>query len=82
MFICFLYILCCKRHLSRAHGDCVDSDLANNVASEPVANVGASVSQPVNVDPPMTVTAHIPIEKRQILDLCSSIIARASLRSS
>lgn len=54
----------CKRHLSRAHGDCVDSDIASNVESEPVANVEASVSQPVNVDPPMTVTTHIPVEKR------------------
>ncbi len=54
----------------------VDSDLISNVEYEPAPNVGASVSQPVNVDPPVTVTAHIPIEKRKILDMCSSVIAQ------
>lgn len=28
------------------------------------------------MDPPATVTTHIPIEKRQIQDMCSSVIAQ------
>lgn len=48
--------------------------MSSNVESRPEANVGASVSQ--QVDPPITVTSHIPIEKRQILDTCSSVIAQ------
>lgn len=65
-----------KRHLSRAHGDCIDSDPVSNLEFEPGINVGASVSQPVNVDPPMTVNTHIPMKKREILDMCSSVIAQ------
>lgn len=64
-----------SRHLSRAHEDRVDPDPVANFEFEP-ANVGASVSQPVNVDPPVTVTTQIPIEKRQLLDTCSSVIAQ------
>lgn len=69
----------CKRHLSRAHGDCVDFHPVSHFEFEPVANGGPSVSQPVNVDPPVTVNTFSPIEKRKILDMCSS---SPSLRSS
>ncbi|KAF3837731.1 hypothetical protein F7725_009499, partial [Dissostichus mawsoni] len=65
-----------KRHLSRAHEHSVDPDVASHVEFEPGASVGASVSQPVNVDSPVTVTTHIPMEKRKILDMCSSVIAQ------
>lgn len=59
------------------------SDLVSNFEFKPVATVGASVLQPVNADPPVTVTTHIPIEKKanirhKQLCYCSS----ASLRSS
>lgn len=65
-----------KRHLSRVHKDCVDSDVISNFELETAPNIGASVSQPAGVDPPETVTSHIPIEKRQILDMCTSVIAQ------
>ncbi|XP_026018914.1 uncharacterized protein LOC113019411 [Astatotilapia calliptera] len=63
-----------KRHLFRAHGDCVHSEVINNF--EPVPNDGTSVSQPVNVAHPMTITTPVPVEKRQILNMCSSVIAQ------
>lgn len=46
----------------------------SKIEPRPEANVGASVSQ--QVDPPSTVTSHILIEKRRILDMCSSVIAQ------
>ncbi|KAF3833189.1 hypothetical protein F7725_026854, partial [Dissostichus mawsoni] len=65
-----------KRHLSRAHEQSVDPDVTSHVEFEPGASVGASVSQPFNVDSPVTVTTNIPMEKRKILDMCSSVIAQ------
>ncbi|XP_028310661.1 uncharacterized protein LOC114468147 [Gouania willdenowi] len=62
-----------QRHLNRAHKDCVDS---GGDSFEPLAIVGPSTSEPVNVDPSVTVMAPIPIERRQILDMCSSIVAQ------
>ncbi len=69
-----------KQHLPRAHGGWVDSDLVSNVEFEPAANV--AVSQPVNVDPPVTVMTHIPIEKSKIVDVQLCYCSSASLRSS
>ncbi|CAI5676188.1 unnamed protein product [Oreochromis niloticus] len=63
-----------KRHLLRAHGDCLHSEVINTF--EPVPNDGTSVSQPVNVAHPMTITTQVPVEKRQILNMCSSVIAQ------
>ncbi|XP_056466516.1 uncharacterized protein LOC130405457 [Gadus chalcogrammus] len=65
-----------QRHLSRAHKDGGDSDSVSDVEFVPATNVGVSVSQQVNVDPPATVTTHIPIDKTKILDMCSSVIAQ------
>lgn len=48
----------------------------SNFEFEAVANVGPSVSQPVTVDPLMTADTHSQIEKKKILDTCSSIIAQ------
>lgn len=65
-----------QRHLSRAHKDGGDSDSVSDVEFGPATNVGSSVSQQVNVDPPATVTTHIPMDKTKILDMCSSVIAQ------
>lgn len=64
-----------QRHLSRAHKDGGDSDSVSDVEFGPATNVGASVSQQLNVDPPATVT-HIPMDNTKILDMCSSVIAQ------
>ena len=61
-----------QRHLSRAHKDGGDSDSVSDVEFVPATNVGASVSQQVNVDPPATVTTHIPIDKTKIL--CAALL--------
>ena len=61
---------------SRAHKDGGDSDSGSDVEFGPATNVGASVSQQDNVDPPATVTTHIPMNKTKILDMCGSVIAQ------
>lgn len=68
MLICFLY----QCHLSGAHKDCLDPDPVSSFEFEPVAGP----STPVNVDPPVRVTTHVPVEKKKILDMCSSVIAQ------
>lgn len=51
-----------KCHLSRAHGDSIDSHPVSHFEFEPAANVvvGPSVSQLVNVDLPVTINTHSP----------------------
>lgn len=61
-----------QRHLSRAHKDYLDPDPVSSFEFEPVAGP----STPVNVDPPVRVTTHVPVEKKNILDMCSSVIAQ------
>lgn len=67
-----------KCHLSRAHGDSIDSHPESHFEFEPASNVvvGPSVSQLVNVDPPVTINTHSPVDKKKILDMYSSIIAQ------
>lgn len=45
---------------------------------EPVASVGVgpAVSQPVNVHPLVTVSAHSPVDEKKVLDMCSSMVAK------
>ena len=60
-----------QRHLSRAHKDGGDSDSVSDVEFGPATNVGASVSQQLNVDPPATVT-HMHIDTLLLQGLLSS----------
>lgn len=59
-----------QRNLSRAHKDCLDPDPVSSFEFEPVAGP----STPVNVY--TGVTTHVPVEKKSILDMCSSVIAQ------
>lgn len=61
-----------QRHLSRVHKDCFDPDPVTSFELEAVAGPSTSV----NVDPPMNVTTHVPVEKKHIRDMCSSVIAQ------
>lgn len=59
-----------KKHILGVHRDCVASGTAENVGS----GINVPVSDTLTEDPP--VTFQTPVENRQLMDMCSAIVAQ------